>query len=215
MVITDEVYEHLAFDDARSPSAHVPLATLPGMRERTLTLSSAGKSLLASPAGRSAGPPGPARAGRRGARRQAVADVHVRLAAAARRRARARRRVGLPGCARRGPAVAARPARAPAWPTAGLDRPGARGHLLRDHGHQSPRLGRRPRSSASRCPSAPAWSRSPTRPSTTTRTPAGTSSAGRSARRPTSSRRAYAAWPPPTSADPSLVDAVVGRPVVC
>jgi len=40
VVITDEVYEHLTFGD----HAHVPLATLPGMSERTLTLSSAGKS---------------------------------------------------------------------------------------------------------------------------------------------------------------------------
>ncbi len=40
VVITDEVYEHLVFDDHE----HVPVATLPGMRERTLTLSSAGKS---------------------------------------------------------------------------------------------------------------------------------------------------------------------------
>lgn len=40
MALTDEVYEHLVFDDAE----HVPLATLPGMRERTLTLSSAGKT---------------------------------------------------------------------------------------------------------------------------------------------------------------------------
>jgi N-succinyldiaminopimelate aminotransferase len=40
VVITDEVYEHLVFDDHE----HVPLATLPGMLERTLTLSSAGKS---------------------------------------------------------------------------------------------------------------------------------------------------------------------------
>lgn len=39
-VITDEVYEHLTFDGIE----HVPLATLPGMAERTLTLSSAGKS---------------------------------------------------------------------------------------------------------------------------------------------------------------------------
>jgi N-succinyldiaminopimelate aminotransferase len=38
--ITDEVYEHLVFDTHE----HVPLATLPGMLERTLTLSSAGKS---------------------------------------------------------------------------------------------------------------------------------------------------------------------------
>ncbi|MCL2543250.1 MAG: pyridoxal phosphate-dependent aminotransferase [Nocardioidaceae bacterium] len=40
VVVTDEVYEHLTFDGRR----HVPLATLPGMSERTLTLSSAGKS---------------------------------------------------------------------------------------------------------------------------------------------------------------------------
>jgi N-succinyldiaminopimelate aminotransferase len=40
VVITDEVYEHLTFDD----HAHVPIATLPGMFERTLSLSSAGKS---------------------------------------------------------------------------------------------------------------------------------------------------------------------------
>ncbi len=40
VVITDEVYEHLVFD----AHEHVPLATLPGMFERTLTLSSAGKS---------------------------------------------------------------------------------------------------------------------------------------------------------------------------
>ena len=40
VVVTDEVYEHLVFDG----HDHVPLATLPGMAERTLTLSSAGKS---------------------------------------------------------------------------------------------------------------------------------------------------------------------------
>ncbi len=40
IALTDEVYEHLVFDGAE----HVPLATLPGMRERTLTLSSAGKT---------------------------------------------------------------------------------------------------------------------------------------------------------------------------
>jgi N-succinyldiaminopimelate aminotransferase len=37
--ITDEVYEHLVFD-----GAHIPPATLPGMAERTLTISSVGKS---------------------------------------------------------------------------------------------------------------------------------------------------------------------------
>ena len=40
--LTDEVYEHLVFTDAGSP--HIPLATLPGMRERTIRVSSAGKT---------------------------------------------------------------------------------------------------------------------------------------------------------------------------
>nr|WP_235929667.1 aminotransferase class I/II-fold pyridoxal phosphate-dependent enzyme [Cellulomonas citrea] len=40
IVLTDEVYEHLTYGPA-----HVPIATRPGMAERTLTVSSAGKSL--------------------------------------------------------------------------------------------------------------------------------------------------------------------------
>jgi N-succinyldiaminopimelate aminotransferase len=40
--VTDEVYEHLVYSGAAGP--HVPLATLPGMRERTLRISSAGKT---------------------------------------------------------------------------------------------------------------------------------------------------------------------------
>jgi len=40
VVVTDEVYEHLVFPG----STHVPLATLPGMAERTLTISSGGKT---------------------------------------------------------------------------------------------------------------------------------------------------------------------------
>lgn len=39
-VVTDEVYEHLTFDGRQ----HIPVATLPGMAERTLTISSAGKT---------------------------------------------------------------------------------------------------------------------------------------------------------------------------
>ena len=38
LAVTDEVYEHLVFE-----GAHRPLATFPGMAERTLTVSSAGK----------------------------------------------------------------------------------------------------------------------------------------------------------------------------
>ncbi len=39
LAVTDEVYEHLVFD-----GTHVPLATLPGMAERTVTISSGGKT---------------------------------------------------------------------------------------------------------------------------------------------------------------------------
>jgi N-succinyldiaminopimelate aminotransferase len=40
IVVTDEVYEHLVFTGA----THVAMATLPGMAERTLTISSGGKT---------------------------------------------------------------------------------------------------------------------------------------------------------------------------
>lgn len=40
VVVTDEVYEHMVFDGR----AHVPMATLPDMAGRTLTISSAGKT---------------------------------------------------------------------------------------------------------------------------------------------------------------------------
>jgi len=39
LAVTDEVYEHLAYD-----GEHIPLATLPGMREHTISVSSAGKT---------------------------------------------------------------------------------------------------------------------------------------------------------------------------
>jgi N-succinyldiaminopimelate aminotransferase len=39
LVVTDEVYEHLVFH-----GEHVPIAQFPGMRERTVTISSAGKT---------------------------------------------------------------------------------------------------------------------------------------------------------------------------
>ena len=40
LVVTDEVYEHLLFDGAE----HVAMAALPGMRDRTLVISSGGKT---------------------------------------------------------------------------------------------------------------------------------------------------------------------------
>jgi N-succinyldiaminopimelate aminotransferase len=39
LVVTDEVYEHLVYD-----GEHVPIASLPGMYERTVSISSAGKT---------------------------------------------------------------------------------------------------------------------------------------------------------------------------
>jgi N-succinyldiaminopimelate aminotransferase len=39
LVVADEVYEHIVFD-----GAHVPIATVPGMRDRTVSISSAGKT---------------------------------------------------------------------------------------------------------------------------------------------------------------------------
>ena len=44
VVICDEVYEHLTFDGAE----HLPLATFPEMRERTVRISSAGKTFSAT-----------------------------------------------------------------------------------------------------------------------------------------------------------------------
>ena len=43
LLVTDEVYEHVRFD-----GPHVPLATLPGARERTVTISSAAKTFSAT-----------------------------------------------------------------------------------------------------------------------------------------------------------------------
>ena len=54
LCVTDEVYEHLVFE-----GRHVPLASLPGMRERTVTISSFGKtfSLTGWKIGWAAAPP--------------------------------------------------------------------------------------------------------------------------------------------------------------
>ncbi len=44
LVVTDEVYEYLTYDGVE----HVPIGTLPGMAERTLTVSSGGKTFSAT-----------------------------------------------------------------------------------------------------------------------------------------------------------------------
>ncbi|NNC11143.1 pyridoxal phosphate-dependent aminotransferase [Planctomonas sp. JC2975] len=43
IIVTDEVYEHLTFD-----RPHIPIATLPGGRDRTVTISSGGKTFNAT-----------------------------------------------------------------------------------------------------------------------------------------------------------------------
>src|SRR5699024_5460612 len=40
IVVTDEVYEHQVYDER----AHIPMATMPGMADRRVTISSAGKT---------------------------------------------------------------------------------------------------------------------------------------------------------------------------
>jgi N-succinyldiaminopimelate aminotransferase len=54
VAVSDEVYEHLVFD-----GSHIPLASLPGMAERTLTISSLGKtfSVTGWKVGWACGPP--------------------------------------------------------------------------------------------------------------------------------------------------------------
>jgi len=55
VVLADEVYEHITFDGA----THIPVASLPGMRARTITLSSTGKtfSMTGWKVGWAVGPP--------------------------------------------------------------------------------------------------------------------------------------------------------------
>jgi len=57
LVISDEVYEHIIFDQENSP--HISIATLDGMWGRTLTLSSSGKTFSATgwKVGWAVGPP--------------------------------------------------------------------------------------------------------------------------------------------------------------
>jgi N-succinyldiaminopimelate aminotransferase len=59
IAVTDEVYEHLVYD-----GEHIPLASLPGMRERTVVISSLGKtfSLTGWKIGHTCAPPALTRA---------------------------------------------------------------------------------------------------------------------------------------------------------
>ena len=63
LALTDEIYEHILYDGAR----HVPIATLPGMAERTITINGMSKT-YASRAGGWAGPSRPRRSPTRSGR---------------------------------------------------------------------------------------------------------------------------------------------------
>ena len=82
IIVTDEVYEHLVFD-----GPHVPIATLPGAWERTLTISSGGKTFSTTGLEDRVGQR-PGRSGRRRARGQAVPHLRQRRAVPARDRDR-------------------------------------------------------------------------------------------------------------------------------
>ena len=138
LVVTDEVYEHLVYD-----GEHVPLATLPGMRDRTVTIGSGGKtfSFTGWKVGWVCAPPG---AGGRGQDREAVPHLRQQRPVPVRDR-------GRPAAARRVlhrvPRRDARQAR-PALRGSGrrrLRRAPAAGHVLRDRRHPLVRRDRRAR----------------------------------------------------------------------
>ncbi|MEZ5097020.1 MAG: aminotransferase class I/II-fold pyridoxal phosphate-dependent enzyme [Nocardioides sp.] len=135
----------LTFDGAQ----HMP-ATLPGMAERTLTLSSVGKSY--SLTGWKVGWATARPTWSRPCSPQAVAHVRLGRAAPAGRRLRARRGARLPPCTSGRPAAASRPAvRGPPRPV--CHRPPSTYFATTDIGALGWADGR---DSASRCPSAPA-----------------------------------------------------------
>ena len=164
VVVTDEVYEHLVFDHhtarAAGDAAGDVGAHADAVERRQELLVHRLEGRLGDRA---------ARPRRRGAGRQAVADLHVRVArcsppsrtrSTTSRTSRPRSRRSLQ--ARRDLLVAG-------LADAGPHRPRAGGHLLRHHRHQPPRLGRRAGVLPGPARAWRAWSRSPRRSSTTTR----------------------------------------------
>ncbi|WP_278258562.1 aminotransferase class I/II-fold pyridoxal phosphate-dependent enzyme [Nocardioides convexus] len=137
--MTDEVYEHLTFDGR----PHTPVATLPGMAERTLTLSSAGKSYSVTgwKVGWATGPAdlvGAVTAAKQWLTYTSGAPLQPAVAVALDDEAGFPRRLAADLAARRDePGRRAARGRPPDVP--------AGGHLLRDHRRLRPRLGQRQR----------------------------------------------------------------------
>ena len=198
--ITDEVYEHLVFD-----GEHIPPATLPGMAERTLTISSVGKSFSVTgwKIGWCSGPAELVAATRTvkqfltfagGTPLQHAAAAALRLPRseldALRDDLRAKRDQLCERPGRRGPG-AARPRRRPTSST--------------------PTSGPTPPSGAPPSPSAAASSPSPPACSTTTRRPRRRWCASPSASGPRSSPRPPRGWPR-SAAEPGRGHGAAARP---
>ena len=156
LAVTDEVYEHLTFDGA----PHIPLHTLPGMAERTLTISSAGKtfSVTGWKIGWAVGPRalvGATQTAKQFLTFVSGAPFQHAIAYA----------LGLPDdfyAGFRAGLQAKRDRLCAGLEAAGLDRPPPGGHLLRQRRTSARSARRTAMPSAWRCRSAPAWSRCPT-----------------------------------------------------
>ena len=135
LAVTDEVYEHLVFE-----GTHIPLATLPGMAERTVSISSGGKTF--SFTGWKVGwvtAPAPLLAAVRAAKQFLTYTSGAPFQLAIARRARRPSRSG--STALGGRAAAKRDLFCDGLATLGLHRVPTGGHLLRHHRHRraSPR----------------------------------------------------------------------------
>ncbi len=173
-VVTDEVYEHLAFDGRR----HVPMATLPGMAERTLTISSGGKTFATT--GWKVGwviGPAEAVAAVRGVKQYLtfVGSGPFQPAIAV--------GLGLPDAVFDGLAASMQASATGSWRGCARRASSRRCRRAATSSSRTPhRSGSPTRSSASSCPTGSGWSASRPRRSTTTPTPPAPSSGSPSAR---------------------------------
>ena len=170
VALSDEVYEHLVYE-----GVHVPLATLEGMAERTLTISSLGKtfSVTGWKTGWATGPRELVGAVR--AAKQFLSFAGGDAAPARRRRGAGAGRRVLRGADGELRGQARPPVRRVGGRRARAAAPG--GHLLRQRAGRR----RRRRSSAASCRSGRAWWRSRRRCSTTIPRSGGSSCGSRSA----------------------------------
>ena len=141
IVVTDEVYEHLVFDGVST----CPLATLPGMRERTVTISSARQDVLVHRLEDRLG----VRAGPSSSTAVRTAKQFLTYVNGAPFQHAVAVGLGLPDDYFRGFAADLRApsatCSAAGWPTPGFDGVPVGRHLLRHRRHPAARRDRRPR----------------------------------------------------------------------